>query len=705
MTDQTNEVIDLRSLFSVLRRQFRLIAVTVAVVLGLAALYLVSVTPQYSASTLIFVDPTNKDILLADQSGRPSSGAENARVESEVEILRSPTVLLETLSRANLISDPEFGPSVGLFEKFKIAAGLDVKETADAQDYVRGALTKLTNKVSVRRRGLTYLISVTATSEDPDTAANIANTHARAYIDLQVAGKTDAALASRDIIQSQIEGARAQLTEAENNLDQFIDNNLETLSAEVGTQEFDRLRAQFEQVREGSLAAEAQISEMRGAISSGAWDTVVASLEDDALAALDQQRRQLQQRLGNVEAGSSLAVDLRAGLEQIETQLSARASQAVAGLEYDLEGLRSETGNLRDQMREQMLDNVSAGTLAEIFSLQQEAEIAQRQYRTLLNRMRELEAQAVVQIADSRIVSEALPPVQPSKPNKRLVLALALVVALGAGIALAVLNEYFVGGITDVSQLKQIIAAPVAGSIPKSEFSASQSSVADLVVEEPMSSYSEAIRRVRAVIDQGVFRSKHEGCQVIMVTSAISTEGKSSTALALARTYALSGKNVLLIDADLRKPTQHKLINHEPGNGFLDYLTSPADMGKEDPSFYVVDPKSRAGVILGKGRANIPTDQLLQSQAFAALIENARESMDVVIVDTSPVVPVVDARYIVPLVDSVLLLVRYGLTRQRDVREAFSQLRDAARGELPVVAALNLDETRSSDYGYYYHSS
>lgn len=159
-----------------------------------------------------------------------------------------------------------------------------------------------------------------------------------------------------------------------------------------------------------------------------------------------------------------------------------------------------------------------------------------------------------------------------------------------------------------------------------------------------MSSYAEAIRRLRAVLDQGMRGKPKDECKVIMITSAISTEGKSSTALALARTYALSGKNVLLIDADLRKPAQHKLINHEPKQGFLDYLASPSEiMDHSDPSFYVVDPKTRTGVILGRGRANIPTDQLLQSDAFAALIENARESMDVVIIDTPPVVPVVDA--------------------------------------------------------------
>lgn len=470
MQEATTDSIDLRAIFSLLRRQLRLILATMAVIVGLAVLFIVNATPKYTASSLIFVDPSSKDLLAAEQVARASNGAENARVESEVEILRSPTVLLETLSRADLISNPEFGPQVGLLDKARMALGFEVDQTTDPQTAVTRAYERLEQAVTVRRRGLTYLINVSAKSESPETAALIANTLARTYIDLQVAGKTDAALASRDVIQAQIDGARAQLTQAEAELDQFIDNNLERLSSEISSEDFERLRAEFEQVREGTLAAEQEIASARSAISGQSWDDVVASLEDSAVSALDRQRRQLEARLGSADEGSQMAIDLREGLARVEEQLAETATQALNRKESSLAEMRNQTSALRDQIRDEMLSDLSPGTLAEIFSLQQEAEIAQRQYRTLLNRMRELEAQSLVQIADSRLVSEALPPRNPSEPNSRLILALAVVIALGMGIGLAVLNEYFVGGITDVSQLKQILPTPVMGSIPENRF-------------------------------------------------------------------------------------------------------------------------------------------------------------------------------------------------------------------------------------------
>lgn len=698
---ETEETIDLRAVFAVLRRQLRLIIVTGALVVGLAVFYIASTTPIYTASALIYVDTSKKDILTSEGAANLSGAAENSRIDSEVEILRSPTVMIETMNRADLVSDPEFGPKLGLLSKIKLALGMTVNTPSDPSAIVAGTLNRLQNATSARRRGQTYLISVSAKSEDAAKAALIANTMARAYIDLQVASKSQAALASRDVIQNQIEGARAQLEASEESFDGFIEDNLTRLEQEVGSARFAELQAQLVEAREGTLGAESRITEARAAIDSGNWEEVVASLESDAIQALEAQRQTLLRRLDGTDTTSEVAVNLRAGLSQIEEQLSAQATAVVSALQSEVAGLRDQSSELRGQLRAEVLaSDLSPQTLAEIYSLQQEADIAQRQYRTLLSRMRDLEAQALVQVADSRLVSEALPPTRPGEPNAKLILAMAGVVALGAGIGLALLNEFFVGGVTAVRQLANIVPVPVAGAIPKTDFSAVQHSVADLVVDEPMSSFSESLRRVRATIDQ-TLRPKGNKCNVIMVTSAISGEGKSSLSLALTRTYATAGKDVLLIDADLRKPAQYKQINHEPGQGFLDYLASPASMGQDDPSFYVSDPKTRAGVILGKGRADVPTDQLLQTTAFEALVENARETMDAVIIDTPPMVPVVDARYVAPRADAIILVIRYGLTSQGDVRDAYAQLREAAGNEVPIFTVLNLDETRSSDYGYY----
>ena len=182
-----------------------------------------------------------------------------------------------------------------------------------------------------------------------------------------------------------------------------------------------------------------------------------------------------------------------------------------------------------------------------------------------------------------------------------------------------------------------------------------------------------------------------------MVTSAIPGEGKTALALALARTYAQAGCRVLLIDADLRKPDLHHVLGFAPSEGFLDYLREP-DATREEDGFYADDPRSAAGVIVGRGRSDLPTDQILQSATFDALLRRARTQMDITILDTSPLLSVVDARYVAQRVDAALFCVRFASTGQADLRQGFGQLSDSLPAGAPVISVLNRDETRGAAY-------
>ena len=122
MTDQTHtqtaqEHLDLRDILQLLRRQLRLILLVSALVIGAAVLYVVSVTPVYTARSLIMVDPTQQNLLEADDTMRRAPMIDNARVDSEVEILRAPATTLAVIQSAGLVTDDEFGPSVSFLKK------------------------------------------------------------------------------------------------------------------------------------------------------------------------------------------------------------------------------------------------------------------------------------------------------------------------------------------------------------------------------------------------------------------------------------------------------------------------------------------------------------------------------------------------------------------------------------------------------------
>jgi Mrp family chromosome partitioning ATPase len=447
-------------------------------------------------------------------------------------------------------------------------------------------------------------------------------------------------------------------------------------------------------------SANDRLASAQAALNQNNWSTLSQTLADDALAALASERSDLERQLGLVEAGSQQDIDLRAGLADLESRMTARAETAVNNLRSDITQQADATTGIRDQIRRTVLGgNLSSNTLTEIFSLQQEADIAQRQYQTLLSRQRDLETQALVQVADSRIVSEALPPRAASFPKRTRVLALALVASIAVGVGLAFLNEYYVGGINSAQQLGHLVPARVAAVIPRTDQRNDQLSVADNVVEAPMSIYAESIRRLRAVVDQTARPTDEKLGKIVVVVSSIPAEGKSSLAIALTRTYAVAGKRALMIDADLRKPALHKYLGLTPDQGFLDYLRDPSSVANAD-TFYERDPKSTAGAIMGHGRANLPTDQLLQSATFEAMISQARQELDVTIIDTPPLVPVVDARYILRHADVVVMSVRYGMTSQSDLRDAYAQVADSVRPGVPVLTVLTHDEARMHTYRY-----
>lgn len=682
---------DLMDILSLLRRQVRLLAYTLLIGLGLALVYLVWTTPLYRASALVMVNPVQQNLLEPNRTDGPSNINANALIESEVEIIRSDMVALGVIDRADLLADPEFGPRMGFWSKTTQRLGLGSDAAPDGGQLLQATLQRFADAVTVRRRGLTYLIEMSVASESPEKAVNLANTLAQTYIDLQVAAKVSAALAARDVLFGQLDAAQRALAASEDALASYLEDNIGRLAAESRSPVLADLRLSLEATNRERLSAQTRLAATDAALRSENWQALVAALESDAAQQLDLERQRLSTLLGQTEAGSEAATDLATGLAEIENRLARQTESLREALRNDLAALDASGNEIRaDIQREALSGNISADMLSDLYRLRQEAAIAQRQYDNLLARVRDLEAEALVQVADSRIVSATLAPAAPSFPNVKLVLALTVLGSLALGGLLALFSEYLVGGVHSLMQLANVLPIRAVVAIPRVSFRQENGAVADTIVDRPMSQFAETFRRLRAGIDRSLPKTT-KGAAVIMVTSSVPAEGKSVAALALARTYALAGKRTLLIDGDMRKPTQHEFLGVAPKSGLLEYLVAP-DIHEHGAAFYDVDPKTELGVIMGQRQSVIPTDRPIQSTAFHDLIKTARTNFDVIVIDTPPILPVVDARYIAPLADCVLLCVRYASTGQTDLRQAWEQLGDTLSPGASAISALTLHE-------------
>lgn len=578
--------IDLRRVLALLQRQSRLIILTVIATVTLAGIVAFALPPSYSSTALVLVDPSRKNLLDPDLQMSVSS-SDSARIDSEVEILRSDSVLLKVIEAEELATDANLAAPPSIQELVLGWFGTTPAIAPDPDAARNQALERLRSAISIHRRGLTYVIAIQARSTDPVQAARLANALAQAYIDDQLAAKISSTLASRDILQSRIAQARQAVVSAEDALGTFVRANAEKGSA-------DTARANF---------------------------------------------------------------TLNAPMAQQPVQPT-------------------------------FSSQLPADILTQTYGLQQRAELARRQYQTLLSRAQDLETQADLQVADSRLVSAALTPQSPSFPNRLLIIAMAALVGLALGVVLAILYENYIGGFTSEAQMASVLRTRVATAVPRQRERPDKQSLANLMVAEPLSVFAESVRRLRATLEQSLRRQANAGTggKVLMVSSAAPDEGKSTLALALTRSYALSGRRVLLIDCDLRKPSLHRHLDIEPSHGLMDYL----DGGSSDlASIISRDCLTGATIIVGAHLSDLPTDQLLTSDAFARLMEAVRDTFEIVVIDTPPVGPVVDSLYVVPFVDAIVFVTQWASTSQIEAKQALTSLMDVKLPHAEVVAVIN----------------
>jgi polysaccharide biosynthesis transport protein len=700
---------DLRSIFGLLRRQFRLILVTLIVVTGLAMLVAFALTPSFTASALLLVDPSSKN-LLDPEAQANSAAADSARIDSEVELVRSDHVLLKVIEREGLTSDDEFGVSFGLGARLLAFLRVASPSLPTGAEALGQTLTQLRNAVSVQRRGLTYLISVQVRSEEPEKAARLANVITEAYISDQLDFKVASMLTARDALQARISGAREAIALSEGSFDSFITDNMQRIAEDTGRTDLLSMQKQAQELA-AARAQSLQVSqELKESLTSGDISSVVARLQSDALNELEQQRQRLASDL-TAATGTPTEINLRAELDAIEKRLATTAEREISSLEQTVAASQTQEENLRQSLRREVLDSsLSGDVLAQLYELQQNAEIARTQYQTLLARVQDVQAQADLQLADSRIVSPALAPQQPSFPNRLLIIGGAMVLALALGIGLAFVYEHFIGGFISEDQVAEVLRTPIAATIPRERTKSEKERLADLIVTSPLSVYSESIRRTRAAI-QGALRNSpgkqpEKGLgRIIMVTSSVPNEGKTTIALSLARSYAMFGQSTLLIDCDLRKPSIHRHLEIQPSLGLLDYLS--ADPPSDDLNGIITtDGLTSVTLIVGSRRSDLPTDQLLAGPSFERLLKATTKAFDVIILDTPPVGPVVDGLFIAQFADVITFVTRWASTGQRDARHSIASLNASKNPDTPIVTVLNQqDDARTAydrKYGGYY---
>jgi exopolysaccharide transport family protein len=711
--------------FRTIRRNLKLIVAIGVIGTLIATVVVLSITPKYKATVTVLVDPRQTTILQdADVVGRP--GTDNGAIESEVEMLKSDALMRQVVQKLKLQDDDEFS-SAGLLSVIKSAVLLPVRAlfgTSSAADPLAAVVDRLDKATEAKRRGLTYVIELNAWSQDSRKAAKIANTFAQLYLDNQLAAKSDATVRASKWLQARTDEMRGRVTASERALEHYkaeaglFDPGGENLS----DRQISQLNDQLVDARAKSAAAKAKYEELKqvtparlrsAAASSDVLQSQVVSNLRAQYADLSKNQAERESRYGS---GHPMVVAGRAQLAVTEQQITAEIRRIVQSAKTDYEMASSRQQSLQaslDDLKDKAAHFNQAAV--KLHELDREAQANRQVYEAFLNRAKQT-AELNLQIPDSRVISAATAPSSPGYPRRTLVIALAGFGSLGLGIALALARSAFGNGFRHSFEIESMLGLQPLASIPMVESATGRrlaaagsgpraltghgdsprdtAQLASFALDRPDSAFAESIRSLYLGLRRN---SASRKMGVLLVTSALPHEGKSTVAVNLARIAAYAGDSVLLIDADLRKPSIASAMHLDSPRNLADFLHGETELG----ALLSKDPTTGLYAI-GGSRHISGTDaiNLLSSDQMAALIRQARETFNLVVIDTSPLLSAADARVLIEQSDAAVLVVASESTSRDAVMTLLSESPELE----DKIAGVVLNGT-AEDFNRYYPSA
>lgn len=657
--------IDLGQIFSSLRVGWKTITIATILSVSLGVVYgYYLATPIFTAKSVVVLD-TRKAQVVDLQGMMSGLTGESDELNTEVEVLRSRGLADKVVDELGLVSDPEFNGSLrppSATSQVKAYLGFEGKP-ATPEAVRSNVVTEFLKRLSVRNVPSSYVFEISVKSEDPSKAALIADTVARRYILNQIEVKFDAT-----------EQATAWLTNRVGELKSELEASEERLKA------FNASTSLISEVTLTSL--EAQLKDMRDRVAQVTeQETVVISRLESLKSATDMQAR--------IEISGD--AELRR-LQADEAAFAARYVQVIARAE--LEAARATDQRKALEKSLQTLSEQASAQGDDMIKLQQltrEAEASRTLYEYFLSRLKETSAQQGVQQADSRMLSAAVTPAQPTEPRKSLILAMAGLLGLMAGVALVLFREATRSGYRTAQQLEEETGVVVMGQIPMIPGKARKDILAYLA-NKPSSAAMEAVRNLRTSV---LLSNIDKPPQVIMSTSSVPSEGKTTNSLALAMNLVGTGKSVLLIEGDIRRNTLGQYFpTDRSAKGLVSVLSGDAKLD----DVIIKNVALGLSVVAGE-KSTINAADLFMSDAWSTFITQMRERFDYIIIDTPPVLVVPDARIIAQVADAVLFTVRWNQTSRVQVQEALRMF-ESLRLKVSGLVLSQIDGAQMKRYGY-----
>jgi succinoglycan biosynthesis transport protein ExoP len=387
-------------------------------------------------------------------------------------------------------------------------------------------------------------------------------------------------------------------------------------------------------------------------------------------------------------------MDAQARMERLARELESEVRRAVEDERARLRQIESKQASLQKEIDASKALLLTRQELVEGYDkLEQELLLAKGTYQQLQARNIELELSSRTQLNNVEIIDPAIPTENKVKPNITLNMMLALVTGVGVGVLIGFLREYFDDTIGSPLDVATYLRTPYLAMVPK-VVGSDEKNLALYTHHNPTSAASEALRALRTVLE---LNPKGTVLKRLLVTSSVSSEGKTSTTVGLGVAFANLGKRVLLIDADLRRPRMHKVFDIPREAGVSGVLIDKM------PLQSCLHPSLVPGLdVMPAGNGTDHPNELLASNDMLRLLEELDQRYDMVLIDTPPAVMLSDALILSKFVDGVVLVVREHTASRMLVKQTVGRLQQVGANLLGVVVNAVDMKARGVTYKYYY---
>jgi polysaccharide biosynthesis transport protein len=705
----------LANLIAVVRRRAIAMGCAFAAVIVASLILFVVLPPRYTATSTVLIDPHNQTLLALDQLVGAQTGVPIS-VENQVQILTTSSFAGRVINQLKLDGDPEFRDDLlsrifDFFGAVKSAVfGSRPKDPSVVRDELRDKVTKnfLAHMSTDVTMG-TSVIAIQFSSRDAKKAAEIANAVADSYITDELEAKFDATRIANNWLSQRLGDLRQRVAEAETAAATYAaQNNLQVLNQAGETlqdQRVAQLNADLLKARADLADKQTEYDGVKAVIARGGSVDAIPELMSSAVfqnlrtqrAALIQQQSQMSPTYG---ARHPEMIKLNEQIASVNQQINAEIQRILSALQSEVSVAKSQVDAIEGSLKSAQEQNATANQASvHLRELQRNAESAKSLYESFLKRFNELGEEGTLPTTDARVISRAIVPAAPSFPKPVLFFAGALLFGILAAAVAAFVLEQFDRGLRTRQQVEGDLNLPMLASLPLApqedlEWDGEKHNAADLVYQKPLSAYNEAFRLLRAGVSLSNVDSPP---RLILITSALPSEGKSTGALSFARSVALTGDRVLLVDGDIRRPAIAKILGFDATDtpGLVQCITKEA----EPDAVIINDKQTPLKILMPGGMVQSPPD-VLSSAATRHLFAKLKQSYDLVIVDSSPVLPVIDSRILGAIMDTTVFFVRWEETPKDAASEALRLLHDF---NVPVagVALTMADRKRQRRYGYY----